>query len=71
VKDPKILKSCRTKVGCDKHMQLLRPQDHRVFEFLKKCSTLIFIIRDFYMEQEKILFLGFKRRKKAFRAFGA
>jgi hypothetical protein len=29
----KILKICRTKVGCNKYMQLLRPQ---VFEFLKK-----------------------------------
>jgi hypothetical protein len=27
VKDLKILKSCRSKVGCDKHIQLLRPQD--------------------------------------------
>jgi hypothetical protein len=26
VEDLKILKSCRTKVGCDKHMQLLKPQ---------------------------------------------
>jgi hypothetical protein len=26
VEDLKILKSCRTKVGCDNHMQLLRPQ---------------------------------------------
>jgi hypothetical protein len=27
VEDFHILKSCRTKVDCDKHMQLLRPQD--------------------------------------------
>jgi hypothetical protein len=26
VEDLKILKSCRTKVGCDKHVQLLRPK---------------------------------------------
>jgi hypothetical protein len=35
VEDLKILKSCITKVFCDKHMQLLRPQGFWISEFLK------------------------------------